>query len=81
MKILMVCIPNHVIEVAVRQCSPLQTVVPAHLALACLNEAVGYRRPGGGSEGGSNSLFATIIQKVGGDLVGLFLHWGGYIRY
>lgn len=64
--------------------SPSNTVAPVHLAFVLLNEGVGDRQPpvgsNGSSQGNKNSLFASVIQKVGGDPVSSFLRYGDYIR-
>jgi hypothetical protein len=45
-------------------------VVPAHLAFVLLNDGHGEQAiPGGMSSGGAHSLFASVVEKAGGDPV------------
>lgn len=50
-------------------------VVPAHIAFVLLNEGAGDQQPPGGvsqsNQGSKNTLFTSVIQKVGGDPVSL----------
>ena len=53
--------------------TPLVIVVPAHIAFVLLNEGAGEQQPSEGlSQGSKNSLFTSVIQKVGGDPASLF---------
>ena len=50
--------------------------MPAHIALVLLNENAGDQQPPGGlTQGSKNSLFTSVIQKVGGDPVSSLFRW------
>jgi len=64
----MVCTSDYVIHGSDPWLIALVIVVPAHIAFVLLNEGAGEQQPPGGlNQGSKNSLFTSVIQKVGGD--------------